>query len=234
MKVVVASGFFDPLHVGHIEYLEKAKLLGDKLIVLVNSNDAAIRKKGYYFMSQNERIRIIQSLRFVDEVFPALDDDNSVYMSLEQIRPDIFAKGGDRDINSLPQKEIEICKKYNIEIVAGLGEKISSSSTIVNKYGLGKNIESKWGYYNLVYDGENIKIKVLIIIPHSSINLQEYQYIDKEWILLKGSITIVNDYQILVIESNSEHVSIPIQSICQIVNNSDKDVEILEIQRTQI
>jgi rfaE bifunctional protein nucleotidyltransferase chain/domain len=129
-KVVVAtSGYFDPLHTGHIEYLEKAKALGDKLIVIVNSDKQAILKKGCPFMKEKERMRIVGALRCVDEVFLCIDEDKTVCRSLEKIRPKIFAKGGDRFIGEIP--ETPICKKLDIQIIDGLGEKIQSSSELV-------------------------------------------------------------------------------------------------------
>jgi rfaE bifunctional protein nucleotidyltransferase chain/domain len=128
-KVVVASGYFDPIHVGHIECLEKAKELGDKLIVIVN-NDAQIKlKKGESFMSQDDRMKIVSSLKCVDEVFLSIDEDRSVCKSLEAIKPGIFAKGGDRTIDEIP--ETPICKELGIQIIDGLGEKIRSSSELV-------------------------------------------------------------------------------------------------------
>ncbi len=132
MNTIVASGFFDPIHVGHIEYLEKAKLLGGKLIVLVNSNAAAIRKKGYYFMDENDRLKIVSSLKFVDEVYIAKDDDGTVWKSLIELKPAYFVKGGDCNLSNLPEKEIEVCKMLNIKIITGLGEKIMSSQELIN------------------------------------------------------------------------------------------------------
>lgn len=128
-KIVVVSGYFDPLHIGHIEYLGKAKELGDKLVVIVNNKNQAMLKKGYEFMPFNERIGIVKAIRFVDEVFPSIDNDNSVCKSLEEIRPDIFAKGGDRFSYEIP--EAKICEKLGIKIVHGLGEKIQASSSLV-------------------------------------------------------------------------------------------------------
>tara|TARA_Y100000034_G_scaffold136386_1_gene212532 strand:- start:2971 stop:3393 length:423 start_codon:yes stop_codon:yes gene_type:complete len=130
-KIVVASGYFDPMHVGHIECLEKAKELGDKLIVIVN-NDVQIRlKKGKSFMSQEDRMKIVSSLRCVDEVFLSIDEDKSVCRSLEAIKPNIFAKGGDRTIDEIP--ETPICRELGIQIIDGLGEKIRSSSELVER-----------------------------------------------------------------------------------------------------
>ena|SRR3989344_1956711 len=129
--VVAASGYFDPLHLGHIEYLREAKKLGDKLIVIVNNSKQSVLKKGYEFMPLKERIEIMKSLNFVDEVFESIDEDKAVCKSIEAVRPDIFAKGGDRFAGEIP--ETQICNKLNIKIVDGLGNKIQSSSELVDK-----------------------------------------------------------------------------------------------------
>ena len=130
--VVVASGYFDPLHVGHIEYLELAKELGDKLVVIVNNDKQSILKKGTEFMPFQERIKIVQSLTVVDEVFESIDGDPSVRESLAILKPHIFAKGGDRNVGNIPEKEI--CEKYNIKIIDGLGAKIQASSELIKKF----------------------------------------------------------------------------------------------------
>jgi len=129
-KVVVTSGYFDPLHVGHIECLEKAKQLGDKLIVIVNNDHQATLKKGKPFMSEKDRCLIVSKLNMVDEVFLSIDTDRSVSKSIEYLIPNVFAKGGDRTSDEIP--ESEICEKYGIEIVDGLGKKIRSSSELIN------------------------------------------------------------------------------------------------------
>lgn len=128
---IAVSGYFDPTHIGHIEYLKLAKALGDKLIVILNNDEQAQLKKGKIFMPLNERKIILESLNMVDEVFISIDKDETVCKSLERLRPDIFAKGGDRNINNIP--EAEICKKLGIVIVDGLGEKIQSSSKLIKE-----------------------------------------------------------------------------------------------------
>lgn len=127
--VVVASGYFDPIHSGHIEYLEKAQALGDYLIVILNNDFQARLKKGKSFMPLKDRLAVVRSLKFVDEVFVSVDNDMSVRKSLEIIKPAIFAKGGDRLSGEIP--EAETCRRLGIKIVDGLGEKIQSSSLIV-------------------------------------------------------------------------------------------------------
>jgi D-beta-D-heptose 7-phosphate kinase/D-beta-D-heptose 1-phosphate adenosyltransferase len=128
MKIVAVSGYFDPIHVGHLEYLRLSKSLGDKLVVIVNNNYQCILKKGKPFMDENDRVEIVKSLDMVDEVFLSIDKDKSVCKSLEALKPDIFANGGDRSTGEVP--ESKICKKYNIKMTDGLGDKIRSSSDL--------------------------------------------------------------------------------------------------------
>ena len=128
MRTVAISGYFDPIHVGHLEYIIEAKKLGDKLIVIVNNNHQCVLKKGKPFMDENDRVRIVSSIKYVDEVFLSIDKDKTVCKSLEKIKPTIFANGGDRKNYEIP--ESVICNKYNIEIIDGLGEKIRSSSDL--------------------------------------------------------------------------------------------------------
>ena len=128
MKTVAISGYFDPIHVGHLEYIKEARKLGDKLIVIVNNNHQCVLKKGKPFMDEKDRVIITSSLKDVDEVFLSVDHDKTVCKSLELLKPDIFANGGDRKNYEIP--ESAICKKYNIQIIDGLGEKIRSSSDL--------------------------------------------------------------------------------------------------------
>ncbi|MFH1662197.1 MAG: adenylyltransferase/cytidyltransferase family protein [Candidatus Falkowbacteria bacterium] len=130
-KIIVAvSGYFNPIHIGHLEMLKIAKSLGDYLIVIVN-NDKQVELKGRVnFMPEEDRAEIVRAIRYVDEVFISIDEDKTVCKSLEKIKPNIFANGGDRkNINDIP--EYEICKKLNIKMIDGCGEKIRSSSILI-------------------------------------------------------------------------------------------------------
>ena len=128
-KIIATSGYFDPIHIGHIEYLEKAKALGGKLVVIVNNEKQAILKKGHEFMPFKERLEIVKALRCVDAVFPSIDEDPSVCKSLAALKPAIFAKGGDRFSGEIP--ETKICNELGIKIIDGLGAKIQASSTLI-------------------------------------------------------------------------------------------------------
>ena len=125
---VAVSGYFDPIHVGHLEYLKMAKQLGDSLVVIVNNNHQCELKKGKPFMDENDRVEIVKALKFVDEVFLSVDNDRTVCKSLEAVKPDIFANGGDRATNEVPETSVR--KKQNIKMIDGLGDKIRSSSDL--------------------------------------------------------------------------------------------------------
>lgn len=130
-KIVVAvSGGFDPIHIGHIRYFKEAKKLGDELLVILNTDDFLIRKKGKPFMIFDERKEILEAIRWVDEVVASVDNDQTVCKSLRYYRPDIFAKGGDRTIDNIPEKET--CNELRIKMFFGVGgPKIQSSSWLI-------------------------------------------------------------------------------------------------------
>ena len=140
--VVAVSGYFNPLHVGHLEMIAKAKKLGDKLVAIVNSDYQVELKGRVPFMKENDRLKIIKALRDVDEVFLSLDRDLSVCRSLAKVRPDIFANGGDRDkkdakktLSSLNPEQI-LCQKLGIKMAFNVGRdgKMQSSSWLLEKF----------------------------------------------------------------------------------------------------
>ena len=128
MKKIAISGYFDPIHVGHIEYINNAKKLGDWLVVIVNNNNQCALKKGKYFMDEKDRVLIVKNIKAVDEVFLSIDEDKTVFKSLKKVNPDVFANGGDRKNYEIP--ESKVCKENNIQIIDGLGDKIRSSSDL--------------------------------------------------------------------------------------------------------
>jgi len=133
MKVAV-SGYFDPIHVGHIEYFKLAKQLAgdDELIVILNNDNQAVLKNSKVFMPLEERKKVIESIRYVDKVYISIDEDRTVCKSLQVLKPDIFAKGGDRFEGEIP--ETETCKEFGIRIIDGLGKKIQASSKLIKKW----------------------------------------------------------------------------------------------------
>tara|TARA_R110001592_G_scaffold135377_2_gene351622 strand:- start:4905 stop:5321 length:417 start_codon:yes stop_codon:yes gene_type:complete len=131
-KIVAVSGGFDPIHVGHVRMIQEAAELGN-VIVIANSDDWLLRKKGYVFMKYEERQEILKSIKGVVNVFKASDKDNTVCKSLKIIKPDIFANGGDRKEGNVP--EYEVCERLGIELRFGIGgdDKPQSSSWLVEK-----------------------------------------------------------------------------------------------------
>ena len=137
-KAIIVSGYFNPLHKGHIEYFKFAKERGDLLFIIVN-NDLQRKIKGSKeFMDETERIEIISNLRLVDKVYLSIDQDTSVSKTIEKIYLEnknifklFFANGGDQSNNAIPEKDI--CLKLGIELIDNLGEKIQSSSWLLNK-----------------------------------------------------------------------------------------------------
>ena len=131
MSIACVSGYFDPIHIGHIEYFKLAKQNADKLMVIVNNDEQAVLKKGRAFMPADERIKIIQELKCVDFVVKSVDLDRTVCktLSVASPRPTFFCNGGDQNNNSIP--EAAICLELGIELVDGLGDKIQSSSWLI-------------------------------------------------------------------------------------------------------
>tara|TARA_Y100000034_G_scaffold135951_1_gene209966 strand:- start:466 stop:855 length:390 start_codon:yes stop_codon:yes gene_type:complete len=121
-KVVAVSGGFDPLHKGHIEYLKESKKLGDKLVVILNKDQFLLKQTGSVFMPYEDRREILKALGFVDDVIPCIDEDQTVCKTLEQLKPNIFAKGISWKDTNIPEKEI--CDKLGIEIVVNVGREI--------------------------------------------------------------------------------------------------------------
>ena len=137
VKKVAVSGGFDPLHIGHVRLFEAARKLGDRLIVIINNDNWIELKKGKAFMPDTERKELIEALSVVDEVYLTKHDkgtkDMSVCKSLEDIKPDIFANGGDRKEDNIP--EVDTCKNINCKMVfnVGQGGKVQSSSWLIDK-----------------------------------------------------------------------------------------------------
>ena len=130
-KIIVVSGGFDPIHVGHLRMMKEAANHG-KLTVIINSDDWLKQKKGYVFMPFEERAEIISELTCVDKVVMAKDDDRTVCESLRELQPDIFANGGDRGANTTP--ESRLCKELGIELMYDVGGgKVRSSSKLVKE-----------------------------------------------------------------------------------------------------
>ena len=133
-KVVVVSGYFNPIHIGHLHLFKEAKALGDYLIVIVD-NDHQVRLKGAIpFLPEKDRVEIVKAIKWVDDAFLSIDSDGSVSQSLRRIKPDIFANGGDRSKDGVPVPKSEevVCRDLNIKMIYNVGgKKLRSSSELL-------------------------------------------------------------------------------------------------------
>ena len=138
MKAVIVSGYFNPLHKGHLEYLNQAKAIADKLIVIVNNDHQRKLKGSKAFQDEEERVIIISNLKAVDEVVLSIDQDRTVCDTIRHISEKFgkeydlaFANGGDQSNETIP--EVPVCEELGIALIDGLGEKIQSSSWLLEK-----------------------------------------------------------------------------------------------------
>lgn len=132
-KVVAISGYFDPLHKGHLEMIKSVrdKYPFTRLICIVNNDKQAILKKGKSFMDEQQRLDIMNMIKGIDYAVLSLDEDSSICYTLRQVNPDIFCNGGDRHQGEVP--ESEVCRELGIVMEDGFGEKIESSSRLVKE-----------------------------------------------------------------------------------------------------
>lgn len=137
-KIIIVSGYFNPLHKGHLEYFIHAKSKGDLLFVIVNSDHQRALKGSKEFQKEDERLFIVQHVKEVDQAFLSIDQDRTVCKTIEMLHEQFeetyqlaFANGGDQNNNSIP--EVPICQALGIELIDGLGGKIQSSSWLLNK-----------------------------------------------------------------------------------------------------
>jgi cytidyltransferase-like protein len=135
-KAIIVSGYFNPIHKGHIEYFNLAKSAGDHLIVIVNNDHQRSLKGSKAFQQEDERMYIVSNIKGVDQVFLSIDADRTVCATIQLIHQQLkneyqlaFANGGDQNNNSIP--EVPICLELGIELLDGLGDKIQSSSWLL-------------------------------------------------------------------------------------------------------
>jgi cytidyltransferase-like protein len=236
MKTVVVSGGFDPVHSGHIQYFNAARQLGDRLIVGLNSDEWLTRKKGKPFMLWHERCKIIQSLKPVDYVLNFNDYDDSSKLLLKLVKQTfpndeiIFANGGDRTKDNIPEMDVE-----GVEFVFGVGgnQKINSSSEILKKWKEPK-VERTWGFYRVLYESNNVKVKELTVKPKSSLSMQRHSFRNEHWRIVDGIATLTLEYprnetQYKQLYKNHD-ITVPVGVWHQLRNEENVELKIVETQ----
>ncbi|HUO56384.1 MAG TPA: adenylyltransferase/cytidyltransferase family protein [Candidatus Paceibacterota bacterium] len=192
---VMVSGGFDPIHIGHVRMFEEARMLGDKLVVVINNDNWLRSKKGFAFMPERERKEIIAKFPFVDKVVLTKhkknDPDRSVSRELAAIKPAIFANGGDRkSTKDIP--EAAVCKKLGIKMVFNLGKggKVQSSSWVIRD--ASRNFVRSvrpWGEFYGWDAGSQWKLKTMYIHPGKRLSLQYHHHRREQWVLVQGDAT---------------------------------------------
>lgn len=239
-KIVLITGGFDPLHSGHIAYIQAAKKLGDILVVGVNSDAWLTRKKGIPFMPYEERATIVRNIVGVDFVIDFDDSDGSAKRAIRMVRQSypqdkiIFANGGDRTDENIPEMDVQ---DDNLSFVFGVGgfNKANSSSWILQEWKAPKT-ERQWGYYRVLHEpNKNVKLKELTVDPGKSLSMQRHRDRAEFWFVSEGiaSVYTVNnstDYEPLGTFKEHQHIWIPEESWHQLRNETDKPLRIIEIQ----
>ena len=209
---VIVSGGFDPIHIGHLNLINEASKLG-KVIVIVNSDEFLLKKKGFYLIPSNERVEIIKNLKNVASVFLSIDKDASVSESIKTLAADksfnikFFANGGDRKNDSdIPEKKI--CEENDIKLIFDVGGgKTQSSSSLfkeaIDIFNFYKNYTKKpWGSYLNLLKESNFLVKKILVDVNEEISYQSHKYRDEHWILVDGSLEVINGNSTRILKSN--------------------------------
>jgi cytidyltransferase-like protein len=235
--IVLVTGGFDPIHSGHISYINAAKTLGDILVVGVNSDDWLRRKKGQEFMPSSERIDIIQNLKSVNHCILFDDTENHAIEAIRNVKlmyPGdriIFANGGDRTSENIPEM-IE----PDVEFVFGVGgeDKKNSSSWILQEWKAPKT-ERQWGYYRVLHEIPGMKVKELTVNPGKSLSMQKHKLRSEYWIVSEGQAVINRatplDFELpTAILNKHDQLHVAKQEWHQLTNPYDHPLKIVEIQ----
>lgn len=189
--IVAVSGGFDPLHIGHVRMFAAAKELGNRLVVIVNNDNWLRKKKGFVFMPQEERVELIKQLAVVDEVIltnhESSDEDTSVCAILDELRPAIFANGGDRGADNIPEYTLCGERGINMAFNVGAGGKIQSSSwMIADALEAVRTTERPWGSFKNHHSMPGVHLKTLHVKAGSKLSLQRHKHRSETWVLVAG------------------------------------------------
>lgn len=237
MKIVIATGGFDPIHSGHVEYLRAAKKLGDVLIVGLNSDAWLERKKGRAFMPWEERYKITSKIKYVDQTTYWDDSDGSAIKLIEDIKKQypndeiIFANGGDRTAENIPEM---VCKDVIFKFGVGGEDKANSSSWILQEWKAPKT-DRPWGYYRVLHEVPGTKIKELTVMPGQSLSMQRHNHRAEYWHVTSGKVDVqsklAGGYQLPTKTLNTHDVhTVPVGEWHQLTNPYNEPCAIVEIQ----
>jgi len=239
-KIVLCTGGFDPIHSGHIAYLQAAKKHGDILVVGVNTDSWLTRKKKAPFMPLSERIKIVQNIVGVDFAISFNDNDNSARHAIQMVRQSypqdriLFANGGDRTKENIPEMDVE---DDNLEFIFGVGgeDKKNSSSWILQEWKAPKT-NRVWGYYRVLHeDGDQVKVKELTVDSGACLSMQRHQKRSELWFVAEGEASVYTRNKTGEVEhigrfKKFDHLFIRKDQWHRLCNESGKPLRIVEIQ----
>ena len=231
-ECVVVSGGFDPIHVGHLRMFTEASELAPRLIVIINSDNFLIEKKGYVFMPIAERIEIIEGFAVVNKVVESIDEDLTVCETLEWLAREenikIFANGGDRNSKDAIS-EAEVCEQNNIRLEFNIGGgKIQSSSSLVSN-----EVIKPWGSYKTFEKDKGFLVKRITIAPGESLSLQSHKHRSEHWLLAAGVATVECDGEKGYL-NQFESISIPQGAKHRLSNEGKEFLQVVEVQFGEI
>lgn len=237
--IVLITGGFDPLHSGHLAYIEAARELGDILVVGVNSDAWLERKKGRAFMPLRERTAILRAMRGVDFVIDFDDRDGSARHAITMVRQSypqdriIFANGGDRTKTNIPEMDVA---DANMEFRFSVGgdRKANSSSWILEEWKAPKTRRA-WGYYRVLHEAPGVKVKELTVDPGAALSMQRHQGRAEFWLVAEGEATVYTldrstDMDLRGRYGRHEYIHIDTNEWHQLINEDPSPLKIVEIQ----
>ena len=237
--IVLVTGGFDPLHSGHIAYFKAARELGDQLIVGINSDSWLTRKKGRSFMPVHERVTIVENLSVVSGCILFDDSDESAKEAIRNVRrlyPNdqiIFANGGDRTTDNIPEMDIV---DNNLEFVFGVGgeNKANSSSWILEEWKAPKT-RRPWGYYRVLHEAPGVKVKELTVDPGAALSMQRHEGRAEFWLVSSGTATVYTlnrstDAELNGVYTRHKFLHIAPNEWHQLVNEEASPLKVVEIQ----
>lgn len=235
-QVVLVTGGFDPLHSGHIAYLNAAKEISDYLIVGINSDEWLLSKKKYFFMPFKERKAVIENLKSVDKSIAFNDSDgtaiDAINICKDMSEKVFFANGGDRNEKNIPELS-EFKNDNSVEFVFGIGGKfkINSSSIITDEFLLkfrNKAFQKKpWGSFINLNKGNGYKIKLLVVKKDQKLSFQYHNRRSEQWIILRGTALIQLEDKLFEMKAK-DHIIIPKKAKHRVENIGNDDLLILE------